>query len=121
MSSDWVRPFSLSLRTSFLKSGVSRPTSAASSGARRPGLRPISASVLRVQGPYGARGIEAVEPVPERRQLRGVGDRVPERLARVRAGVVQPDPEDRHVGPVRERLAERLHRGGPGASGVRRR
>ena len=52
MASDSVRPSSLSLRTSFLKSAVSRPTRAARSGARTVGLRSIRSSVSRVHAPY---------------------------------------------------------------------
>ena len=51
MSSDSVSPSSLSLRTSRLKLGVSRPSSAASSGARTVGSRSMIASVARVHGP----------------------------------------------------------------------
>ena len=51
MSSDSVRPSSLSLRTSRLNDAVSRPSSAARSGARTSGERSMIASVCRVHGP----------------------------------------------------------------------
>ena len=53
MSSDSVSPSSLSLRTSRLNDGVSRPSSAARSGARTSGERSMIASVCRVHGPVG--------------------------------------------------------------------
>ena len=52
MSRDSVSPSSLSLRTSFLKSAVSRPTRAARSGARTVGWRSIRSRVSRVHAPY---------------------------------------------------------------------
>src|SRR5919112_1120448 len=51
MSRDSVSPSSLSLRTSRLKLGVSRPSSAASSGARTVGWRSMIARVALVHGP----------------------------------------------------------------------
>ena len=51
MSSDSVSPSSLSLRTSRLNDAVSRPSSAARSGARTSGERSTIASVRRVHGP----------------------------------------------------------------------
>ena len=116
MSRDWVRPFSLSLRTSFLKSAVSRPSSAASSGARRAGVRADDRQ--GVPGPRRAgRGVEPVQPGPQAapaRPRRGPSPAAP------RAGRRRPSAARRGgsgpSGPGRQRLDQGLPRGGSGAA-----
>ncbi len=121
MSSDSVSPSSLSLRTSFLKSAVSRPTRAARSGARTVGWRSIRSSVSRVQAPYDeALSSRSSRPLISR-DLGRVGDRLAQRLAGVGAGVDQADAPRRVLRAGRERLLQRLERRGARPPGVLRR
>ena len=117
MSSDSVRPSSLSLRTSRLNDGVSRPSSAARSGARTSGERSMIASVCLVHGPMD----DAASSRSRRPRISASSASVGGAAARdprVLAPPAQAHAEHRPVRPGRQPAPQGVEGRGAGPAGI---